>query len=186
MAPEALPRALNDDIPKSRITLTYRTQVNGQFAERELPFRMLLLGNFSQGTSVDAKLDLDQRQIRNLDGKNLDQVMRDMKMTLRFEVPNEIDTQGGTLSVELPITSMKSFAPRDLARNIPKVRALLLLRKLLLEVQANLDNSKSFRAKVRALAKDPEAIKALREYLKSQNQAFEGFKIPQLPASTEP
>ena len=96
--------AINDEIPKSRITLTYRTNVNGERAEKALPLRLLLMGNFSGGTSTDSKKDLDQRQIRNLDGKNLDQVMRDMNMRLSFQVPNRIDpSNSGQLAVELPI-----------------------------------------------------------------------------------
>ncbi len=167
--------AINDEIPKSRITLTYRTEVNGEPADTVLPFRMLLMGNFSNGTSVDRKQDLDQRQIRNLDGKNLDTVMKDMGMTLKLKVPNQIDPDNAAeMDVDLKIDSMKSFTPAQIAQQIPKVRALLLLRKLLLEVQGNLDNSKEFRRMVRELAKDKDAVKSLQAGL----PGFEGFKIP--------
>ena len=44
---------------------------------------------------------------------------------------------------------MKAFTPLQIAKNMPKVRALLLLRKLLLEQQGNLDNRKEFRRLVR-------------------------------------
>lgn len=177
--------AINDEIPKSRITLTYRTNVNGERAEKALPLRLLVMGDFSGGTSTDSKKDLDQRQIRNLDGKNLDQVMKDMDMRLQFKVRNRIDPSNAEeLEVELPIDSMKAFAPVQLARNIPKVRALLVLRKLLLEQQGNLDNRKEFRRMVRELAQNPEAVAALKKDL----EAFNGLKIPkpQLPAGEAP
>jgi type VI secretion system protein ImpB len=172
--------AINDEIPKSRITLTYRTSVNGERAEKALPLRLLIMGDFSSGTSVDSKKDLDQRQIRNLDGRNLDQVMKDMDMKLQFKVRNRVDPGNAEeLEVELPIDSMKSFTPAQIARSLPKVRALLLLRKLLLEQQGNLDNRKEFRRMVRELAQNPEAVAALRKDL----QDFSGLKIPrQLPA----
>ncbi|MCY1078683.1 type VI secretion system contractile sheath small subunit [Archangium lansingense] len=167
--------AINDEIPKSRITLTYRTSVNGERAEKALPLRLLLMGSFSGGTSTDSQKDLDQRQIRNLDGKNLDQVMKDMDIRLQFQVSNRIDPGNSEqLDVELPIDSMKSFTPLQIARNIPKVRALLLLRKLLLEQQGNLDNRKEFRRLVRELAQNPEAVSALKKEL----QDFNGLKIP--------
>ena len=177
--------AINDEIPKSRITLTYRTSVNGERAEKALPLRLLVMGSFSSGTSADSKKDLDQRQIRNLDGKNLDQVMKDMDMRLRFQVPNRIDPGNSEqLDVELPIDSMKAFTPAQIAKNLPKVRALLLLRKLLLEQQGNLDNRKEFRRMVRELAQSPEAVAALKKEL----QDFNGLTIPrpQLPAGTAP
>jgi len=69
---------------------------------------------------------------------------------------------------------MKSFTPAEIAQNVPKVKSLLLLRKLLLEVQGNLDNRKEFRRVLRALASDPGAIQKLMEELKG----FEAFKIP--------
>jgi type VI secretion system protein ImpB len=177
--------AVNDEIPKSRITLTYRTDVNGEPVDTTLPFRLLLMGDFSEGTSVDHKKDLDQRQIRNLDGKNLNKVMEDMKMTLQLkDVPNKIDPDdAGSIDVTLKIDSMKSFTPVEIAKQIPKVRALLLLRKLLLEVQANLDNSKDFRVKVRELAKDKTQVAELQNHFAGldtfrQGDSVKLFEIP--------
>ncbi|WP_437629922.1 type VI secretion system contractile sheath small subunit [Sorangium sp. So ce854] len=168
--------AITDEIPKSRITLTYRTEVRGEPEEVTLPFRLLIMGDLSKETSKDRQVDIDKRQIRRLNGKNLNEVMKDMNMTVRADVPNRIDPENtATLPVELPITSMKSFSPAEVARNVPKVRALLLLRKLLLEVQANIDNSKEFRRLLRTLAEKPEAAqKLLSEDLKD----FSAFKLP--------
>ncbi len=178
--------AINDDIPKSRITLTYRTQVQGEPEDVTLPFRVLVLGDLSQGTSKDRGVDLDQRQIRTLDGGNLGKVMADMKMTLDLDVPNRINPSSGQgmLKVKLPITSMKSFAPAEVAQQVPKVKALLLLKKLLLEAQANIDNRKEFRRLLRELAKDKDAIEALRQQL----PGFQDFKLPEhraLPATDD-
>jgi len=157
-----MPPSINDEIPKSRITLTYRTAAGGEQEDVSLPFRLLLMGDYSNGTSKDRKVDLDQRAIRNLDGTNLDQAIKDMGMSFTFDVENKVDPDGKDIKVTLPITSMKSFGPAEIAENIPKVKALLLLRKLLLEVQANLDNHKEFRKLIRVLAqtKSSEELKA--------------------------
>ncbi|WP_437720402.1 type VI secretion system contractile sheath small subunit [Sorangium sp. So ce861] len=173
--------AITDEIPKSRITLTYRTEVRGEPEEVTLPFRLLIMGDLSKETSKDRQVDLDRRQIRRLNGKNLNEVMKDMNMTVKAEVPNRIDPENAEkLAVELPVTSMKSFSPAEVARNVPKVRALLLLKKLLLEVQANIDNSKEFRRLLRTLAEKPEAAqKLLAEDLKD----FDAFKLPSGRAS---
>jgi type VI secretion system protein ImpB len=171
-------RSINDEIPKSRITLTYRTEVHGEPEDVTLPFRVLVMGDLSRGTSKDRKVDLDQRQIRGLDGKNLNAVMKDMNMTLHLSsVENKInpDQSEGEFSVDLPITSMNSFSPAEIANNVPKIRALLLLKKLLLEAQANLDNRKDFRKLLRALATAPGAIDALRQQL----PGFDTFQLPE-------
>lgn len=167
--------AITDEIPKSRLTLTYRTNVHGTPEDITLPFRLLVMGDLSAGTSQDRAVDLDQRRVRALDGKNLNQVMADMKMSVKLSVPNKIDPdKAENLDVNLPITGMKSFSPAEVAEHVPKVKALLLLRKLLLEVQSNLDNRKEFRTLLRALAQNPAAAAALKEEL----AGFDDFKVP--------
>jgi len=174
--------AITDEIPKSRLTLTYRTDVQGEKEDVQLPFRVLVMGDLSNGTSKDCEVDLDERQIRSLDGKNLGTVMADMNSSMSFSVPNRIDPdKSEELKVELPIQSMKSFTPAEVAQGIPKVRALLLLKKLLLEVQGNLDNRKEFRKLLRAMAGDDDAVKAL----VGQLSGFENFKVPSPAADDE-
>jgi type VI secretion system protein ImpB len=167
--------AVSDEIPRSRITLTYRTTVSGEPEDKALPLRLLMLGDFSGGASVDRQGDLDQRRIRNLDGTNLDEVMADMKMTVRFPVKNKIDADTAeSFEVELPVKGMNSFTPAEVAKHVPKIEALLLLRKLLLEVQGNLDNRKEFRKALRELAQNEKAVGELMAQLKG----FESFKVP--------
>jgi type VI secretion system protein ImpB len=166
---------VNEEIPRSRLTLTYRTTVHGEPQDVTLPFRLLIMGDLSGGTSTDRKLDLDLRKIRLLDGKNLNSAMADMAMSVKLTVPNRIDPdKAEEMAVELPITSMKSFQPAEVAKHVPKVHALLLLKKLLLEVQANLDNRKEFRRLLRSLAQDKDAIASLADELKG----YEAFKVP--------
>ena len=69
---------------------------------------------------------------------------------------------------------MDSFSPKEIAENIPKVKALILLRKLLMEVQGNLDNRKEFRRLIQALGENPEAVAALKEQL----AGFDSYAVP--------
>ena len=174
--------AITDEIPKSRLTLTYRTNVNGTPEDMTLPFRLLIMGDLSNGTSKDRGVELDLRTIRQLDGKNLNQLMADMKMSVKVSVPNRIDPdKAETLNVTLPIEGMRSFSPAEIAEHVPKLKSLLLLRKLLLEVQNNIDNRKEFRLMLRQLAEDPDAAAALRQEL----SGFDDFKVPTGKASVE-
>jgi len=170
--------AITDEIPRSRITLTYRTTVRGQPEEVALPFRLLIMGDLSGGTAKDRAVDLDRRQVRRLNGKNLKEVMRDMNMSIRLTIDNRIDPERAPeLTVDVPIRSMRSFSPAEVAQAVPKIKALLLVKKLLLELQANLDNHKEFRRQLRALAQDPAIAEALRNELKD----FAAFHLPPGP-----
>ena len=174
-------RVLNDEIPKSRLTMTYHTKVEGErIKEVNLPMRFLLMGDLSQGTSTDRAQDLDARQIRLLDGSNLNAVIKDMGMEVKLEVPNRVDGDG-SLDVTIPIESMKSFDPLHVANAVPKLEGLLLVKKLLLEAQAALDNRKAFRGLVQALAQDPKAVEALKKSLKGHA----GFEVPTLAETSD-
>ncbi len=171
--------AVQDEVPKSRITLRYRTEINGTPADIALPLRLLIMGDFSLGTSTDRKVDLEERKIRSLDGTNTAAVMKDMKMSITATVPNKIDPENSeNLEVNLPINSMKSFSPDQVAKNVPKLRALLTLRNLLLEMDSNMGNSKELRKLVSDLYANPDAFNKLKADLK----AFEGLKLPAGPA----
>jgi type VI secretion system protein ImpB len=167
--------AIQDEIPKSRLTLKYKTEVSGQPEDLTLPLRMLVTGDFSLGSSKDRKVDLDERRLRNMDGKNTDAVMKDMGMSLKFAVPNKIDPESEEdMNVEIPIDSMKAFLPDHIAQNVPKLKGILMLKQLLEEVMSNVDNRKEFRNLLGKLLSDQEALGKMMEQLKG----FESFKLP--------
>lgn len=167
--------AIQDEIPKSRLTLKYTTEVNGTPEDVDLPLRLLVLGDLSQGSSKDRQVDFEERRVRNLDGTNLDEQMKDMGMRVSFTVNNRIDPENGEeIKVELPIDSMRALSPEGFAQAIPKVRGLLLLKKLLQEVEANVANSREFRKLLSDLYADESAFKALLDQLKG----YESYKLP--------
>lgn len=148
--------AINDEIPKSRLTLTYRTEIDGERVEKALPFKLLVMGDLSQEVTRDAKtasaerdLDLDERVIRTLNGTNLDTVMADMGMTIGFTVPNRISSDDGEMRIDLKIDSVRAFTPERIVEQVDELKALVLLKKLLGELQGNLDNRKKLRNMIR-------------------------------------
>ncbi|RKH08447.1 type VI secretion system contractile sheath small subunit [Corallococcus sp. CA053C] len=167
--------AIQDQLPKSRITLTYRTTINGEQETVNLPLRLLVLGDFSLGSSEDRKSDLETRRLRSIDGRNLDELMKDMKMSANFQVPNRINPDvESELDVTLPIDRMKSFHPDEVVKHVPKLKALLLLKTLLVEMQSNIDNRKDLRRELYELFSKPEALKELLNELKG----YESMRLP--------
>ncbi len=167
--------AIQDEIPKSRLTLRYKTEVSGQPEDVSLPLRLLVEGNFSMGSSKDRKLDLEERRLRTLDGTNTDAVMKDMGMSLKFAVSNKIDPETAEdMDVEIPIDSMRSFSPDHVAKHVPKLRGILQMKKLLEEVISNVDNRKDFRKLLNELMSDEEALGKMMEQLKG----YESMKLP--------
>ncbi len=168
--------SVQDEIPKSRLTLRYKTEVNGTPADVVLPLRMLVTGDFSGGTSTDCQKDLEERLSHSMNGTNTDDVMREMGISLNIAVPNRVDpANGDDMDVKLKVDSIKSLKPDAIAKQIPKVEALLLLKRLLEESINNVDNRKEFRKLLDELMSKPEELEKLLADLKS----FEGLKLPE-------
>ena len=166
--------AIQDEIPKSRITLRYKTEVQGKPEDITLPLRLMVTGDLSLGSSNDRKLDLDERRMRTLDGTNLDAVMKDMGMALKFAVSNKIDPENAEeMDVTIPIAGMKSFSPDQIAKCVPKLKGILQVKKLLEEVVSNVDNRKEFRKLLNELMSNEEALNKMAEQLKG----YESLKL---------
>lgn len=178
---------IQDKLPKSRITLVYRTKINGQPEDVKLPFRVVVLGDFSQGSSKDRQVDLDERAMRSVTGSNINELMKDMGMSISFEVDDKTSADGeGKMQVELPIDRMKSFHPDEIVHHVPKLKALLLLRKLLMEMQSDIDNRKELRRTLYELFSNKEQLQKLLESDELKSYASMRLPTPAKPQSDQP
>jgi type VI secretion system protein ImpB len=161
-------------IPKSRITLTYDTRQPDQpRKEKELPLRLLVLGDLTGRAhraetpgAAAPKDDFESRPIHNLNGRNLDDVMKKLDISVELRgVANHVDQGGLPFDLSIPIRSMAAFEPGEVVNHVPAAQRLLRVRKLLLELQAYVDNNKQFRRLVRELTSPARA--ALLEQLRA-------------------
>jgi type VI secretion system protein ImpB len=174
--------SIQQDLPRSRLTLTYKTTINGEPETVNLPFRLMLLGDFSAGQPKEGEKDLDSRQLRSIKGTNLTSVMSDMNITLTLkDVPNRIEGEEN-MEVQLPLTSMRSFSPDEIVKNVPQLKSLLLMRQLLQELQGQIDNQSGLRKEIQKLFSDKSNLEALKKELAS----FAALTLPpKKPAAEE-
>jgi type VI secretion system protein ImpB len=154
--------AAKNSLPKSRISLTYDTRQPDQpKKEKELPLRLLVVGDLSgraykpEGAPAptDKPDDLESRPIHNLNKANLDAVMAKMNVSLTLTgVANHVDEASPPFDVTIPLQSMSAFEPGNMVDLVKPVARLLEVRKLILDLQAQVDNNKLFRRLVRELA----------------------------------
>ena len=176
--------AVIDEIPKSRITIKYETEINGEKVQREIPLRLMVLGNLSEGNSQDAQIDLTERKVRELDGKNLDATMKDMNIHLTYTVENRINPdKAPTMEVDIPIDNMKSFNPAMIAERVPQIKSLLILKQLIKELETTADNNKIFRQHLGEILSNPEVL----DNIKGQLPKVDKYQLPspQPPATSE-
>jgi type VI secretion system protein ImpB len=168
--------AVQDEVPKSRITLRYKTEVNGEPAPVDLPLRLLVLGDLSGGTSKDRQVSLEERQLHRFDGSNTNDVMKDMGISLNMVVPNKVDPHEESMRVQLNIESLNSFSPEEVAKQVPQIRSIMLLKKLLEEIQSNIANQKEFAQLLNKLFSNQELLAKMREKLKN----YSIYRIPEV------
>ena len=93
-------------------------------AEPELPFRMLVMGDY---TLKDDKRPVEERVPLDVNKSNFDSVMQSMDLSLNASVPDRI-RGSGEMSVNLNFGTLKDFRPESIARQVPELRSLLELR----------------------------------------------------------
>ncbi|WP_119343367.1 type VI secretion system contractile sheath small subunit [Facilibium subflavum] len=165
--------SVNKKIPKSRLMIQYDTRVDGQKKKKELPYRVLMMGNVSNGTSKDAQLSLQDRQIRNL--KNgVDATMKDMEIPVNLTVANYINPQkSATIDVNYILSGMKDFRPDQIAEKVPQIKALLTLKEMLVRFEKDVDNNRMIKDSIDRVFSNKDAVSSLKSSLPElQKYAF--------------
>jgi len=138
--------------PRERINIVYKPATGGAQEEIELPFKQLVLADFTQ--RVDDS-PLETLKPINVDKDNFNEVMRNQKLTLNFTVPNRLTGQeGDELPVELRVDTLKDLEPEAVAGQIPELKKLTDLRDALVALKGPLGNIPGFRKKLQELLKD--------------------------------
>ena len=153
--------------PRERVNITYRPATDGAQEDVELPFKILVLGDF---TGRDDERPIEDRAPIAVDKDTFDRVMAAQGLGVAISVPNALadanDDAGdpGELAVTLRFASLADFRPEGLARQVPELQRLLELRAALVALKGPIVNVPGFVRKIRELLKDPaQRARLLRE-----------------------
>ena len=164
--------SVQNEIPKSRVTLTYRTTIEGRPEKVELPLRLLVLGDFTQ--NPERQDDIEDRSVRSLKASNLSDTMKDMNLSVDVEVTS-IFNGDERIDMTLPINGLGSFGPDEIAQQLPEVRSLVQMRNLLNELQARLANQRNFRKELKSISQSGQ----MNDLAKQLNQGgYAAFRLP--------
>ena len=150
--------------PKERINIKYRSEQGGVQEQVELPFKMMVLGDFTQ--REDERV-LEERKPISVDKDNFDEVLRNQKVNLDVSVPNRLtDEEDVEMGVSLRFDSIKDFTPENVARQVPELKKMLELREALVALKGPLGNVPAFRKAIESILKDEEQRKLVLGELK--------------------
>lgn len=120
-----------------RVQLTYDVEIGDAIEQKELPFAMGVIGDFS-GNSLNAQPKLKDKKFVNVDLDNFDEVMSAMAPRAVYRVPNKLTDKGGEFAVELKFNSIDDFRPEAVVQQVEPLRKLLEARTKLADLRNKL------------------------------------------------
>lgn len=164
--------------PRERINITYQPATDGEEVQKELPLRMLLIGDWNGRPSDEELAHRDAIKVTN---NNFRDVMRSQDLALDLEVENELRPEGApkeTAKISLQFESMEDFEPDSIVNQLrsgdnlgklPELEELFKLRDALSSLRRPLGTVASFRKQLQALVSDPETAEKFIQELKSSS-----------------
>lgn len=127
-------------VRKPRVHIKYEVESDGAMIERELPFVVGVMGDFS-GNPTQALRPLNERKFIQIDRDNFDDVMARIAPELNIKVDNTLAGDDSQMAVQLKFSSMDDFEPGSIVNQVPALKSLLDTRNQLRDLMTKVDRS---------------------------------------------
>jgi type VI secretion system protein ImpB len=117
-----------------RVQLTYDVEKGDAIEQKELPFVVGVVGDFSAQSEAELPR-LKDRKFVNID---VDNVMRGLEPRAAYRVKNRLTDEGGTFGVDLKFRSVEDFRPEAVVQQIEPLKELLDIRTKLADLRNKL------------------------------------------------
>lgn len=134
---------------ESRVNISISDRLRGG-AEPELPFRLLVMGDY---TMKDDKRAIEEREPLDINKSNFDSVMQSFNLSLDASVKDRL-TGTGEMPVSLKFGTLKDFRPESIARQVPQLKKLLELRDAMKALRPKMGD-KTAQKELMGAIKDP-------------------------------
>lgn len=146
-------------VRKPRVHITYDVETEGAVVQKELPFVVGVVGDFS-GNPTEKLKPLKDRKFIQIDRDNFDDVMKRMTPGLTMRVENTI-TGEGEMPVQLKFESIDDFEPSNVAKQIDPLRKLLETRDKLRDLLTKVDRSEDLEGVLEQVLQNTDELKKL-------------------------
>lgn len=139
--------------PKERINVTFKPAIGGAQEEIELPFKVMVLGDFTQRPDDRA---VEDRKPISIDKVTFNDVLEKQNLSLDISVPNRLQAEDkdSELAVNLKFKEMKDFDPASVVEQVPELKKLMELRDALVALKGPLGNAPAFRKAIESVLSD--------------------------------
>jgi len=143
-----------------RVQLTYDVEKGDAIEQKEIPFVVGVLGDFS-GRPEQPLAKLKDRKFVNVDLDNFDEVMDGMAPRAVFRVANKLGDEGGEFGVELTFKSIDDFRPESVVQQVEPLRKLLEARSKLADLRNKLAGNEKLEDLLNDVLANTEQLKKL-------------------------
>jgi type VI secretion system protein ImpB len=147
-------------VRKPRVHITYQVETGDAQVERELPFVMGVLGDFS-GNPTEPLKPLKDRKFIQIDRDNFNDVMARMTPGLNIKVKNTLKGDDSEMAVQLKFNKIEDFEPGAVVRQVEPLRQLQETREKLRDLLAKVDRSEDLEAVLERVLKNTDELKKL-------------------------
>ncbi len=122
-----------------RVQLSYEVEIGDAIEQKELPFVVGVMGDFSGKRDPDKPLPkLKDRKFVSVDMDNFDEVMEGIAPAASYRVKNVLSEQGGEFAVNLQFRQIDDFRPEAVVEQVEPLRRLLEARSKLADLRNKL------------------------------------------------
>jgi type VI secretion system protein ImpB len=151
-------------VRKPRVHITYDVETEGAQVQRELPFVMGVMGDFSGDPTVPLQ-SMSERKFVQIDRDNFNDVMARMNPGLKLKVDNKLSEDGGQMAVDLKFNGIEDFEPARVAQQVPALRALMETRTKLRDLMSKVDRSEELEGLLEKVLQNENQLKELQGQL---------------------
>jgi len=156
--------SINDKLErvrKPRVHIKYEVETEGAEIEKELPFVVGVMGDYSGNNPGEALKPLKDRKFVNIDRDNFDNVLGHINPGVKMRVDNTLDDSASEMAVELQFQSMEDFEPAKLVEQVPALQELKAIRDQLRDLLTKTDRSDDLETILEKVLQDPSALQGL-------------------------
>lgn len=128
------------NIRKPRVHISYEVETEGATVQKELPFVVGVMGDFSGDPTAPLK-SLKDRRFVQIDRDNFNQVLASVTPGLNLKVKNTLKDDGSEFAVNLRFQSMDDFDPAAVVAQVEPLKRLLDTRNRLRDLSTKADRS---------------------------------------------
>ena len=145
-----------DRVRPPRVHITYDVEIGGAIENKELPFVLGVLGDFS-GQPEEPLPRVKERKLIEIDRDNFDQVLAAMKPRLAYRVDNKLTNDGSKMGVELNFRSIDDFHPDSVVQQVEPLRKMVTARQRLSDLLSKMDGNDKLETILNEIVSDTNA-----------------------------